>query len=672
MRLPHFHFVLLLAASLLASLPSRAAADSDSLAALSLSQLEERLIHIDTELEQLARYSLRGGTGAAGYRSHKYLQPEAQESIRIELGETKRIDQVILVPSLWRDSQAGIRSEGFPSAFTVVAGIGNAERPLAAFTENDPLLPRIAPLSISFPAVEASWIRIDVSQYTPDIGDTNYSLQLSEILVFSGEENLALHKEVTIENSGSRRARESAAFLTDGFTPYLMDAAYGDRSQTQLVFVNDRLDTPPALTLDLQDAYPINQINLHTAFTALSIPMSYLNSWGVPRHIRLTGATKADFSDETLLFEHEQHSIEDTGPIIMQRFPETLARYIRITLLDHRPIVPPGTERPSIAFTEIEVLSAGRNIAVGAPISATANLTQNPVTFQRMTDGLNYFGTVLPIRDWLNQLARRHDLEAERPLVLAQLNQRYQRQKTLLQLLAWTVALLSVGTVVAILVGIVLRQRAVIRTRQHIAADLHDELGADLHAIGLFADLAKQEVAKSGSDSKWRKLVRFVEEMRSLTEQAGKTARYTTHMLESKELYENLPAEMKRTAERLLTDLEHEATFENEATLLALSRRKRISLFLFYKECLVNIIRHSGATRAETRLSATPKEIQLSVYDNGLGLSQRSSLAPPPSLARRARLLKAKLSVESPPEGGTRIKLTLKTRPWPFLKPNTK
>lgn len=214
-----------------------------------------------------------------------------------------------------------------------------------------------------------------------------------------------------------------------------------------------------------------------------------------------------------------------------------------------------------------------------------------------------------------------------------------------------------------------LRQRAIFQTRERIAANLHDELGANLHAIGLFADLAKQEVAKAAGEEKWATLTRYVDEVRTLTEHAGKTARYTTNMLEAKELYENLTEEMQRTASRLLTDLEHEFHSIDEELLQSLKPRKRIDLFLFYKECLTNIIRHSGATEVKTKLSADKQFIYLCVEDNGQGLAKQLKQVPP-SLKRRARLLKAKLSVVSPTIGdhGTQICLKLKAQP-PKQKP---
>jgi signal transduction histidine kinase len=121
--------------------------------------------------------------------------------------------------------------------------------------------------------------------------------------------------------------------------------------------------------------------------------------------------------------------------------------------------------------------------------------------------------------------------------------------------------------------------------------------------------------------------------------------------------------DVRRAATRILADLEHHIEFKGEAELRRLSPRKRIDLLLFYQESLINIIRHSGATRAWTRLTAVDGTITLEVMDNGRGLDGRL----PASLKRRARLLGAEVEAGSAEGGGARIVLRLKRRRFEFL-----
>ena len=630
------------------------------LEALSLSQLEQQLTEIDAELGQLASFTVRGGTGSVGYYSSTHRDPDAKESIRVELAKESTIEEVVLVPVLFRHAKTGLQSTSFPVAFRVLVGTGQTTHEVASFSEEDQLLPRIAPLTISFPPVKASWVSIETSTLSSMLdSDRVYRLELSEIMVFSGKENVALplqKSEGTKRSVKNHKTPRDTRVLTDGFSPYLMDAGDGESSRTKVIRIKSR-QAEASLNIDLKTSQPVHQINLHTADVSFSIPMREFSCWAVPRHVRVTGANESDFSDEMFLCEFEQHSIYDNGPILMRPFMEKRCRYIRLTIIDPRPVVSLDQYENGFAFSEIEVLSHSQNIAQGAPVTGSSSLSYRRGALERITDGLNNYGKILPLREWMNQLARRHDLERERPLVVAELGRRYNSQQTHLRRMIWLSALLAVGILITFLISRMLRQRSIFQTRERIAANLHDELGANLHAIGILGDLAKQEVSDAGADERWATLNHYINETRTLTEQTAKMAQHCTNMLGAHEIHENLVEEMKNTGERLLADLEHHLSFTDTDRLQRLHPRRRIGLYLFYKESLTNIIRHARATRVETHLSADKNRIILIIHDNGVGVA-----TPPPSLKRRARLLKAKLSVETPADGGTKITLWFRPR----------
>jgi signal transduction histidine kinase len=161
--------------------------------------------------------------------------------------------------------------------------------------------------------------------------------------------------------------------------------------------------------------------------------------------------------------------------------------------------------------------------------------------------------------------------------------------------------------------------------------------------------------------------------MRSLTERSGVAARSCVNLLESRGLYAGLAADMRRTSTRLLADIDHLLDIEQEHLLARLPQRQQIGITLFYKECLANIIRHSGATRVTTRLVATPRGLHLTVMDNGHGLAtgadgqndgRNGGRRVPASLRRRARLLRARVTADHAPDGGARIELSMRTKPW--------
>jgi signal transduction histidine kinase len=139
-------------------------------------------------------------------------------------------------------------------------------------------------------------------------------------------------------------------------------------------------------------------------------------------------------------------------------------------------------------------------------------------------------------------------------------------------------------------------------------------------------------------------------------------------MLSAKGLYTDILADMQRASNRIMAKLEHEISISGEEYLKALPPRTRADLFLFYKECLVNISRHSAATHYTTELMGETDHVRMKISDNGRGVDIAEKDGVPASLKRRAKLLGAKVSVTNPPEGGTSIQLNLKTRKWGFRK----
>ncbi len=647
-----------LSAILAAVLPSMPIwADSEeNLEAKSTDRLEERLAFIDSELNELAHFSMRSGIGSVGFRSNFHEDGHHAEWIEIELGEEKAIDQIVLVPVIWRDTKTGFRADGFPLEFRLVAG--NSENAtgtvIASFGPEDSVLPRIAPLVVSIPETAATWIRLEASKLSPRAWDGKYILQLDEVLVFSGQENIALNKPVRVSSndteSDSARRKQ---YLVDGFVPYLMDAAHGEQS---IAFLGEsRLEDHPTMMVDLGSIHELNRSHLHAIELGDTVPQASPLGLSLPRQLILEGAIEPDFSDAVRLTEYRMETIYDTGPIIMRSFPERACRYIRLIVSEPYIAERNGIMKSILGFAEIELFSKGSNVAAGRLMTGNLEPTSSARSYSALTDGFNLYGQILPLRDWLNELARRHDLETERPIVLAELNNRYARQKTYLTLLGWLAVLLAAGIVFTVLIFRFFSMRQVAGIKEQLAADLHDELGADLHTIRLLSDMAEE--ARNSPEE----LTSLHRRIRRVTEQSSAAVRHCANMLEADGLLPSMPEAIHRASRRIMANLKNDISIEGEKYLEKLNPRTRFDLILFYNECLVNISRHSGASQFSTELKADAKEVLLSVRDNGRGLSKNKVNGVPKSLKRRARFLRAKVTVESPDTGGTRIELKLST-----------
>jgi signal transduction histidine kinase len=618
----------------------------------SLAQLEEQRTAIDTELQQLARYSLRSGMGAIGYRSKSHPEPDHLKWIQIDLEPDTPIDQIVLVPAIWRDYDIGFRADGFPLEFRVLTGNDQTTNTVAVFSEESQLLPRIAPLVIDCPGTVTSWVRLEATRLSVRAFDGRYNLEIAELLAFNGNTNVALHRPVHACDAAEGNARKKG-FLTDGFMPYLMDAAHGEQSSSFIGKYDNQ--TTASITIDLQTTQPLDSIHLHSIDLGETIPLATPSYYCFPRRLLIEGALTADFSDAIPLMEYYAETVFDTGPIIMHRFPETQCRYIRLTALE--PYIYELERKPGdrVGFAEIELFANGQNVALDKPVTLSKNLdSAQPAS--AMTDGRNLYGDILPIRSWLNQLARRHELETERPRITAELNLRYARQKTNLQRMGWLATLLAAGIAFTLLISRMIRLRQMVQIKERFAADLHDELGANIHTIGLLSDFA-QTVVHSPDQ-----LIALLQRIRSVSDRTGTAIRHCSNMLEADDLYLGLIEDMRRASQRITAKFEHDFSVEGESFLNTLKPRTRVDLFLFYKECLTNIYRHSGATRFSTQLIATPQKLQLTVSDNGKGIDQQGGTEIPAALKRRARLLKGKLTVENPADCGTKIMLTLRLR----------
>jgi signal transduction histidine kinase len=632
-----------------------------SAATRDIPELEARLAHIDEQLTHLPSFSMQTGVGAIGFRSRTYPDAKNTEWIRIDLGSEHQVDLVVIVPAIWREAGESMVADGFPTEFEIRAGGGGDPEGgvIARFTAADMLLPRIAPFDVACAGKRVEWIELRATMLGTRAWDGAHVLQLSEIMVFSGEENIALRRPLTTSSEGPvfNNGARGKAFLVDGSLPYLMNAGQGKKSQAYLAGVS-RGETI-ALTVDLGKPAPVNRIHFHTIETADTIPQANRSNYGTPRRLHVEGSESGYFSDARTLFTYEQRSIYDVAPIIPFRFPETVCRRLRVVIDEPDRLGPsePGPTHEFFGFAEIEAFSRGRNILQGLTFEMgfTPAIAERPIS--DLTDGRNIFGTILPARAWMEQLALRHDLEASRPAIVARLNHLYSLQNEHLILLRNLAILLGGGLIIVALISRMLRMRMISKLRRRFAADLHDEIGANLHAIGLLSDIVgEQATAVPGSES----LRDTVLDIRAVTGRTADAVRYLADSQNPRKPLGTLEEDMHRIAARMMDDMAYEIRVSGGDFIAKLPHRTRADLFLFYKECLVNISRHSDARRFIVAVSADEKTLRMSVEDDGSGMAPGIL---PPSLQRRARILRGKLEVQSPPPGaprGTRIVLTLR------------
>ncbi len=199
---------------------------------------------------------------------------------------------------------------------------------------------------------------------------------------------------------------------------------------------------------------------------------------------------------------------------------------------------------------------------------------------------------------------------------------------------------------------------AVERLRQRIAQDLHDEVGTNLSTIAL----ASQSLALGQ---------RSVKRAAEALETIGTVAQRTTDQMKdivwmlktSDDSVGNLVAKMREVAGQLLSGVRYTFTAPSEEFPEKVDLEFKRNVFLFYKECLNNIVKHSEATAVKIHLDYAGKLFQLRIDDDGRGFSEKS--VTPGSglqnLRERGKLIKGLVTIESGPGRGTHISLVVKT-----------
>jgi signal transduction histidine kinase len=195
--------------------------------------------------------------------------------------------------------------------------------------------------------------------------------------------------------------------------------------------------------------------------------------------------------------------------------------------------------------------------------------------------------------------------------------------------------------------------------RARIAQDLHDELGSDIATISMLATRAK-----FGSASE-EKRGQYLDQVRGKTrEMVAALDEIVWAMNPVHDSLTSLVNYFGRYADRFLGLANIAWRFENPngSTDRALDSRQRHQLFLAFKEALTNVVRHSGATEVCITVQAAPKELWLTIIDNGGGRlpTERSEgMTGIDNMRIRIEKLGGRFAVEGKPGQGTSVRFCL-------------
>jgi len=208
------------------------------------------------------------------------------------------------------------------------------------------------------------------------------------------------------------------------------------------------------------------------------------------------------------------------------------------------------------------------------------------------------------------------------------------------------------------------RRELLLRERERIGRDLHDGIIQSIYAAGLHLEQATAELDRSPDATRGR-IGTVMGELNRITGDI----RSTIFDLRSGEL-ESRDAEaiVLAVADELQAHTLLELEIGSEGRFRPRLRPEQADhLRHIVTETFSNILRHAQASRVTVHMTCSQRRFTLEIRDDGTGFDPavtpaRGRRGSPQGLAnvrRRAELLEASLEIESTPERGTRVSLTM-------------
>lgn len=185
-------------------------------------------------------------------------------------------------------------------------------------------------------------------------------------------------------------------------------------------------------------------------------------------------------------------------------------------------------------------------------------------------------------------------------------------------------------------------------TLRHISQELHDNISQQLGLVKLQLTQMQMQGGDVGLTDTKTIVTRTIEDLRSLS--------HSLHpdRIASFSLKDNLLYELEGI--KKLGTLEVQESIEPDAENLG--NDKKVIVYRIVQELLNNCLKHANATQLQVSVSYSPNQLQLTLADNGHGIStEKQEGIGLISIKNRLNLLKGNLEMESLPGKGLKISI---------------
>ena len=630
-------------------------------------EIQKELAELNPKLEKLPGIPIDDQGGTGGYAgNYRFATPPENSRFAVEVRWTASavVDMVALVPARRYDAKGLDAQYGLPEVFTVelIDAKGEVVKRVAKErnTSGNPVRnghPFVYQVS---PPVAAAGLRISADRMHPDYTDAALFVHSwAEALAFEGDRNVAFGAEVRSIGGDIPSApwHWNPSFLVDGETPLGLPEIPAEKHENIGWMSEGRTNANETTTLsvDLGEAAQVDAIRLLPA----KRPTTDLPSgFGFPRKLVVliseTGPAN-DPSKWTMVAERELGN-PGHNPVVVA-FKSIRARYVRV---EAAVLWKAYDDYPAFfALSELEVLSADRNLATGKPVHSPDGMMNMIAPGGRiwspaaLSDGFGPDGRLVPTRQWMSQLDQRLRLETHRHELNVEADHLVDGWRHAAQICFALLALAAAFLIIALPIRYRLHARQELtKVRERIAGDLHDEVGSNLGSIQMFADLAE---GRAGTSDELKRIQRIAAETVSAVRDIVWLLRPTgDHRIGTVE-------HLRETSSIMLETLDWKFTANEEAWQVELPEEANRDLFLFFREALHNIMRHAKARVVEIRAEKTETHFKLVIADDGVGIDPERLERPATlrALRQRSEALQAELGIETHPEKGTRLTLAV-------------
>lgn len=196
--------------------------------------------------------------------------------------------------------------------------------------------------------------------------------------------------------------------------------------------------------------------------------------------------------------------------------------------------------------------------------------------------------------------------------------------------------------------------------RRHLARELHDEIGQYLTGIGLQLSQLDRR-APEDFEARVRELNRLVGDLIDRVRDLSLDLRPA--MLDDF----GLLSALRWLFERFQRQTDVSVVFEQLGLERRFSQDVETAAYRIVQEALTNVARHAGIDAVTVRASAVDRRLSIVIEDHGKGFDADPELVSPTTsglsgMRERAMLLGGRLTIESSPGAGTRIRAELADR----------